>query len=149
MTRAQAVPAPRGRVPKGYSLHEGGERKAPPTVKVGGTIVSSTPYPADSSWLPEVQRIWNSLEDSGMAQLYTASDWATGWVILSALNTALTTVNPTTGMLNGSLVTALISDLGRLGVTAADRQRLRIVVQGSTVTGVSPNLLHLLPGGMA
>src|ERR1035441_9858973 len=90
---------------------------------------TESPYPAADNWTPIVKQVWNSLPQSGMSRYYTAADWAFGYTVCDALNTASTAVILATGSVSVHSMLACLTSLGRLGITEGDRRRLRIELQ--------------------
>jgi hypothetical protein len=85
-------------------------------------------HPADSSWYPEVKRLYEALFDSPMACTYEQSDVEFAYVNAEVLNIALSARTTASG-LNASLIAGCMSAFGRLGITEGDRRRLGIEVE--------------------
>jgi hypothetical protein len=90
---------------------------------------TKSPYPAADNWTDIVKQIWNALPESGMSRFYTASDWAFGYAVCDALNTASTVVLANIGGVSVNAMLACLTSLSRLGITEGDRRRLRIELQ--------------------
>lgn len=54
------------------------------------------------------------------------------WVLLDTLHDALTHPNLNTGQVSASLVNSCIANLARLGVCAADRARMGVILKAET-----------------
>ncbi len=90
---------------------------------------TEAPYPALDTWTDIVKLVWNSLPESGMSRFYTPSDWAFGYAICDALNTASTAIVASIGGVSVNAMLACLSSLSRLGITEGDRRKLRIELQ--------------------
>lgn len=93
---------------------------------------SLLPKPADPKWSEPIQRLWESLGESGQASLYQPSDWAVAFLVCELLNIAMTTPNPNTGQLSASLVNVCMNALSRLLVTEYDRRKARVAIERET-----------------
>jgi hypothetical protein len=64
-----------------------------------------------------------------MSRFYTPSDWAFGYAVCDALNTASTAIVASIGGVSVNAMLACLSSLSRLGITEGDRRKLRIELQ--------------------
>jgi hypothetical protein len=64
-----------------------------------------------------------------MSRYYTPSDWAFGYAVCDAMNTASTVVLANIGGVSVNAMLACLNSLSRLGITEGDRRRLRIELQ--------------------
>ncbi|MFE7510188.1 hypothetical protein ACFU8I_03005 [Streptomyces sp. NPDC057540] len=112
----------------------------------GPAIVQAPSGPAEVPDLPESDPNWHdiardwyeSLQDSGQAAFYQASDWATARYAAELMSRLLSTDRAP----NGQLVAALNSVMGSLLTTEGDRRRARIELErqptGPKLAVVSP-----------
>jgi hypothetical protein len=122
----------RGPVPKRTELLKGhGAAKARSVTKIEALpdTKADPPSPANPKWLPEVQRLYDSLAESPMAQIFFSTDWAFAYLNCEVLNIALTSRNPTTGQLNATMISNCMANFARLGVTEGDRRRLGVELE--------------------
>jgi hypothetical protein len=98
------------------------------------------PKKANPKWQSAVKDLYSSLATSGQSQDWQDSDWAFAWLLLDVLNIAITERNATTLQLSASLLTNVLSQLARLGVTVSDRKRIGLNLtrqtQDATITEI-------------
>jgi hypothetical protein len=98
------------------------------------------PKKANPKWQPAVKVLYSSLATSGQSQDWQDSDWAFAWLLLDVLNIAITERNASTLQLSASLLTNILSQLARLGVTVSDRKRIGLNLtrqtQDATITDI-------------
>jgi hypothetical protein len=121
----------RGPIPKKANLLHGhgaaNEREA--TVTRLETEHVEIVWPEPGPWEPAVVRLYESLQEGAMADLYEQSDAEFAWITCEILNRALTETLRTTGGTNTALFQAALSALGNLGVTEGARRRLGIEIE--------------------
>ncbi|WP_030319603.1 hypothetical protein [Streptomyces flavochromogenes] len=112
----------------------------------GPAIVQAASGPVEVPDLPEPDPSWHdiakdwymSLQESGQAAFYQASDWATARYAAELMSRLLSTDRSP----NGQLVAALNSVMGSLLTTEGDRRRARIELErqptGPKLAVVSP-----------
>lgn len=129
----------RGPAPKRPSQRR--RKNAPPqeTTKAAadpGTIAA--PYPANSRWHPVAKRWFDSLERSGQAAFYEASDWATAYLIGEAISRELKPqpvvdkegfVTMVTFPPKGASLAAWLKGMTSLLATEGDRRRAALELQ--------------------
>jgi hypothetical protein len=123
MTRVQTG----GPVPKRSTTRRRRNKESVPT-KIG-RYTTGIPFEANEDWTPSVQALWNSLGDSPMSQYFEDTDWAFAAVTFDVLSEALTIRNNTTGQLNATMINSCMVGLSRLGITEADRRRLKVEIE--------------------
>ena len=118
------VPGAGGPIPKRSDQRR--RRNAGPKVdKVSATAAVNVPEP-DENWPDVVQNLFRSLGRSGQAEFYQESDWAFARLTCELLARGLSAEK-----MPAMLITAVMADLARLGVTEGDRRRMRIEVERS------------------
>ena len=90
------------------------------------------PRAADPKWSPPIKDLYQAIIDSNVPKQQT--DLAFAWVLLDTLHDALTHPNLNTGQVSASLVNSCITNLARLGVCAADRARMGVILKVETTT---------------
>jgi hypothetical protein len=88
------------------------------------------PRAADPKWSPPIKDLYQAIIDSKVPKQQT--DLAFGWVLIDTLHDALTHPNLNTGQVSASLVNSCIANLARLGVCAADRARMGVILKTET-----------------
>ncbi|MER7623940.1 hypothetical protein [Streptomyces sp. NPDC126503] len=99
----------------------------------GAAVVPALPDP-DPEWHLIATDWYLSLQDSGQAQFYEASDWATARYAAELMSRLLNSDKAP----NGQLVAALNSVMGSLLTTEGDRRRARIELQRRPVAVQAP-----------
>ncbi len=89
-----------------------------------------TSRPANSKWSEPIKDLYQGIIDSNVPKQQT--DLAFAWVLLDTLHDALTHPNLNTGQVSASLVNSCIANLARLGVCAADRARMGVILKAET-----------------
>ena len=90
------------------------------------------PRPANPKWSEPIKDLYQGIIDSNVPKQQT--DLAFAWVLLDTLHDALTHPNLNTGQVSASLVNSCIANLARLGVCAADRARMGVILKVETTT---------------
>ncbi|PBC84576.1 hypothetical protein SAMN05428940_4596 [Streptomyces sp. 2133.1] len=95
----------------------------PDVVKAPGGVVPDVP-PADEDWHPIAGRWYASLVQSGQAQFYEASDWATALYLAEAMSR-----NLNSGKFSAQLLQAVLSGMTDLLTTEGARRRARVELE--------------------
>ena len=88
------------------------------------------PRPANPKWSESIKDLYQGIIDSNVPKQQT--DLAFAWVLLDTFHDALTHPNLNTGQVSASLVNSCIANLARLGVCAADRARMGVILKAET-----------------
>lgn len=111
------------------------------TVTKGAATRRIVVPPVNRKWHPVARRWYLSLRQSGQAEFYEPSDWATAYVIAEAMSREL---NPQPMVVGsgrdasvelvamapkGASLTAWLKAMGSLMVTEGDRRRLRLELE--------------------
>ncbi|MEV4424058.1 hypothetical protein AB0K23_01515 [Streptomyces sp. NPDC049602] len=99
----------------------------------GPVDIPDLPAP-DPDWHPIATDWYLSLQDSGQAAFYQASDWATARYAAELMSRLLKSDRAP----NGQLVAALNSVMGSLLTTEGDRRRARIELERKPATQAVP-----------
>lgn len=97
------------------------------------TGIGKPPEPAMVHWNDLVKGLWNALAIAPMSHYYQATDWAFARLLCEQLHDAMTSINGNTGQKSASAIGQCMTELSRLGVTEADRRRLRFEVEVSDI----------------
>lgn len=140
----------RGPVPKRESQRRRTNKPERPTVHAV-TTPSVTVPDADPNWHPVALRWFESLAQSGQAAFYTASDWATAFVVAESMSRELkpqplvvgrgedATVEMVSMPPKGASLAAWLKAMSSLMVTEGDRRRAGLeldrAVGGEEATG--------------
>ncbi|QIY59726.1 hypothetical protein HEP86_13055 [Streptomyces sp. RPA4-5] len=92
-------------------------------VKAPGGAVPDVPQ-ADEEWHPIAGRWYASLVQSGQAQFYEASDWATALYLAEAMSR-----NLNSGKFSAQLLQAVLSGMTDLLTTEGPRRRARVELE--------------------
>lgn len=95
----------------------------PELVKARGGAAPEMP-PAEADWHPIAARWYTSLADSGQAQFYEASDWATAHYLAEAMSR-----NLNSGRFSAQLFAAVLSGMTDLLTTEGARRRARVELE--------------------
>ena len=140
----------RGPVPKRESQRRRTNKPERPTVHAA-TSSSVTVPDADPNWHPVALRWFESLAQSGQSAFYTASDWATAFVVAESMSRELkpqplvvgrgedATVEMVSMPPKGASLAAWLKAMSSLMVTEGDRRRAGLeldrAVGGEEATG--------------
>lgn len=140
----------RGPVPKRESQRRRTNKPERPTVHAA-TTPSVTVPDADPNWHPVALRWFESLAQSGQSAFYTASDWATAFVVAESMSRELkpqplvvgrgedATVEMVSMPPKGASLAAWLKAMSSLMVTEGDRRRAGLeldrAVGGEEATG--------------
>lgn len=140
----------RGPVPKRESQRRRTNKPERPTVHAA-TTPSVTVPDADPNWHPVALRWFESLAQSGQSAFYTASDWATAFVVAESMSRELkpqplvvgrgedATVKMVSMPPKGASLAAWLKAMSSLMVTEGDRRRAGLeldrAVGGEEATG--------------
>lgn len=130
-----ATSRPRGPVPK-RSDQRRRRNKADgvETVKAPSGVGIRTPAP-DPEWHPIAREWFRSLAESGQAQFYERSDWATARYVGEAMSR-----NLLAGRFSAQLFAAVMSGMTELLTTEGARRRVRIELQRPEDAEVPPEV---------
>jgi len=128
----------RGPVPKRSEERRRHDEPETPIDKVDAVGPVDIPT-ANARWNPVAKRIYESLESSGQAKFYEASDWAAAYLLAESLSRDLKLqvvgVDPVSGKvrkaylpLKGASLAAYLKGFAALGVTEGDRRRMGIEI---------------------
>lgn len=139
----------RGPIPKREAERMGHSKPKDPIDAVAVTGPVSIPK-ANPKWHPVAKRIYDSLESSGQAKFYEASDWSTAYMLAESLSrdlnpqfvglaekksvtkdgTLATETKPVMQRLplKGASLAAYLKGFAALGVTEGDRRRMGIEI---------------------
>lgn len=95
----------------------------PSLVKAPGGAAPEVP-PADEEWHPIAAGWYESLAQSGQAQFYEASDWATAYYVAEAMSRNLNSVR-----FSAQLFQAVMSGMTDLLTTEGARRRARVELE--------------------
>ncbi len=116
----------RGPVPKRINERLGhmssADKEAVEKVPVAGAVVAPDP---DDGWHPIALRWYESLAESGQAQFYEPSDWATACYLAEAMSRNLHAGQ----RFSAQLFAAVMSGMSNLLVTEGDRRRVRLELE--------------------
>ena len=116
----------RGPVPKRIEERLGhmssADKEAVERVPLTGAVVAP---PVDDAWHPIALRWYESLADSGQAQFYEPSDWATAAYLAEAMSRNLHAGQ----RFSAQLFAAVMSGMSNLLVTEGDRRRVRLELE--------------------
>lgn len=116
---------PRGPVPKRSAQRRRRNIDAKPDIVALPVSSDSTERPLASEFWPEtVSRLYESLAKSGQSQFYEPSDWAFAHLLCDMLARGFAAEK-----MPALIVTGVMADLARLGVTEGDRRRMRIELE--------------------
>ena len=96
----------------------------PAVVKAPGGAVPDVPQ-ADKEWHPIAGRWYASLVQSGQAQFYEASDWATALYLAEAMSQP----EPHSGKFSAQLLQAVLSGMTDLLTTEGPRRRAHVELE--------------------
>ena len=130
---------PRGPVPKRSDVR----RRTNADTRADIVAIPVTPVPvdhppADDAWHPTVKALYVSLATSGQAQFFEPSDWSFAFLTCEILSRALLAEK-----MPAILISSCMSDLSRLGVTEADRRRMRVELLRVKDEGEDAKMLKL------
>lgn len=91
------------------------------TVSIPGVVVAPA---AEKGLHPIAMRWFEALKESGQAQFYEPSDWATAAYIAHAMSESLKGE-----ALTGAMLSAVMSSMTGLLVTEGDRRRMRLEIE--------------------
>ena len=116
----------RGPVPKRAEARMGhhktkSDREELEQVPVIGRVAA---LPADEDWHPVARRWYGSLSESGQAQFYEPSDWATAFYVAEAMSK-----NLLQGKFSAMLFNSVMSSMADLLVTEGSRRRVQVELQ--------------------
>lgn len=94
-----------------------------------GVARGGAPIPANPDWVPIVLQWYEAIADSGIADYYERSDWATAYIIAEELNAYYVAANQVGGKRSSMMLQTLMSAMLSLGVTEGDRRRMRIELE--------------------
>ncbi|MGY4952109.1 phage terminase small subunit [Streptomyces nigrescens] len=97
--------------------------EGPELVRAPGGEAPEIP-PADEEWHPIAAGWYASLAESGQAQFYEASDWATAYYIAEAMSR-----NLTQGRFSAQLFQSVLSGMTDLLTTEGARRRARVELE--------------------
>lgn len=130
----------RGPTPKRSDQRRRANKPAVPVVKASAVVITA-PMRSSAKWHPVAKRWFDSLAKSGQSQFYTASDWATAYVIAEAMSRELKPQPVTVGRGDdaetimvelppkGASLAAWLKGMGSLLVTEGDRRRVALELQ--------------------
>lgn len=93
-----------------------------------GVARGGDPIPADPDWHPIVHTWYEAIMESGIADYYERSDWATAYIIAEELN-AYYLDAARLGKRSSMMLQTLMSAMLSLGVTEGERRRMRIELE--------------------
>lgn len=133
----------RGPAPKRSDQRRRVNKPATPVTKAPAAVVTA-PMRSSSKWHPVAKRWFDSLAKSGQSQFYTASDWATAYVLAESISRELKPQPVTIGSgenaetimvelpPKGASLAAWLKGMGALLVTEGDRRRVALELQQPT-----------------
>ncbi|MGA2307367.1 MAG: hypothetical protein ABSH29_24740 [Acidimicrobiales bacterium] len=115
--------ATRGPVPKPSSQRRRRNKESAPTTAPTAPVAPPAPEP-DPDWHPIASAWFCSLGESGQAQFYEPSDYATARYVAEAM-----TRNLASSRLSGQLFAAVMSAMTELLTTEGSRRRARVMAE--------------------